>query len=90
MLLKFGPITVHIVIEIIDRRSFGPEPGLQMPGGERFDHLLPPPVPPSRPVQQARPAPPVYSPPPARPAPRKFRLMGYEDVDLVELSDEEW
>jgi len=29
-------------------------------------------------------------PPPSPSAPRKFRLMGYEDVDRVELSDEEW
>ena len=29
-------------------------------------------------------------PPPTQSAPRKFRLMGYEDADQVELSDEEW
>ncbi|HHB91203.1 MAG TPA: hypothetical protein ENK60_07825 [Anaerolineae bacterium] len=29
-------------------------------------------------------------PPPSHSAPRKFRLMGYEDVDQVEVSDEEW
>ena len=29
-------------------------------------------------------------PPPSQTAPRQFRLMGYEDVDRVELSDEEW
>ncbi len=29
-------------------------------------------------------------PPPTQSTPRKFRLMGYEDVDQVEISDEEW
>ncbi len=29
-------------------------------------------------------------PPPTQSAPRQFRLMGYEDVDRVEISDEEW
>lgn len=29
-------------------------------------------------------------PPPAQSAPRKFHLMGYEDADGMELSDEDW
>jgi len=29
-------------------------------------------------------------PPPSRSTPRKFHLMGYEDAERLEISDEEW
>jgi uncharacterized SAM-binding protein YcdF (DUF218 family) len=47
---------------------------------------------PSHLVQPQTPAPAAQPmlPPPSQAPPRKFRLMGYEETDQVELSDEEW
>ena len=42
-----------------------------------------------QPQQQPQATPPLL-PPPGQSAPRKFHLMGYEDTERLEMSDEEW
>ncbi len=40
--------------------------------------------------QQPPQAQPGILPPPSRSTPRKFHLMGYEDTERLEISDEDW
>lgn len=43
-----------------------------------------------QPQQQPTQTQPGVLPPPSRSMPRKFHLMGYEDTERLEISDEEW
>ena len=82
-------IIVAFLLKKNQEAMTGPPQGMQQPpvvvvsGG-----MMPPQY--FQPQQQPTQPAPGLLPPPSQSAPRKFHLMGYEDADSLEISDDEW